>query len=104
LNGLSPIRLDINASRYPSVVNPSNKRVAPVSELKTATEADKKKQYNNIEFENGSDPKRNQSNTRQHLLLSDGKYYRANLLSEIVNKMSGLDIPTSRGQYVEYYA
>lgn len=72
-------------------------------EIKTATEADKKKQFK-TEFNNQFNSRKNQSNSRSELLLSDSKYYRANLLSEIVNKMSGLDDRIHPGHFVEYYA
>ncbi|MEM6998887.1 MAG: hypothetical protein AAF419_03495 [Pseudomonadota bacterium] len=45
-----------------------------------------------------------QANYKLNKKLSDDKYFRANLLNQIVNKMSGLEAVTIRGQYVEYFA
>ncbi len=101
MNGINSIRLDINTARYDPVA--ARKRVAALVELKTTTESDKKKQFN-TELTNGFSSRKNQSNNPSELLLSDSKFYRTNLLNEIVNKMSGIDDRTEPGQYVEYYA
>jgi len=102
LNGINSIRLDVNAARS-AYAAASKKRVSPVEKLQTATESDKKKQFK-TELNNEFSSKKNQSNSRSELLLSDSKYYRANLLSEIVNKMSGLEDRTKPGYFVEYFA
>jgi hypothetical protein len=101
LNGINSIRLDANTARYDFAT--ARKRVAPLVELKTTTESDKKKQFK-TELNNELGSSKKQSNNYSELLLSDRKYYRANLLSEIVNKMSGLDNRIKPGQFVEYYA
>jgi hypothetical protein len=102
LNGINTIRLDINSSRYPST-NLKGRRIAAPAELKTATESEKKKQFY-TEYDSETDSKRSHTVLRSERLLSDAKYYRANLLSEIVNKMSGLEKSTQPGRYVEYFA
>lgn len=101
MNAINSIRLDVNTARYDAAS--SRKRVAPVGELKSATDADKKRQFK-TELKNEFSSNKNQSNGRSELLLSDRKYYRANLLSEIVDKMSGLEQRSKPGQYVEYFA
>lgn len=101
MNGINSIRLDANTARYNTTA--SRKKVSPVEELKTTTEADKKKHFK-TELNKEFNSRRNQSENNSELLLSDSKYYRANLLNEIVNKMSGLEDRTSPGHYVEYYA
>ena len=45
-----------------------------------------------------------QANNKLNKELTDKKYFRANLLNQIVNKMSGHETVTLRGQYVEYFA
>ena len=106
----------MNAARYGSPA--SNKRVGPVDELKTVIEAEKKKQIKteliddnasrrNSTNRNSTDRNsliRNTANSQTGLILSDQKYYRANLLGEIVNKMRGADDHINPGHYVEYYA
>ncbi len=101
MNGISSIRLDVNTARHDPAA--SRKRIAPLVDLKTTTEPDKKKQFK-TELINDINSGKNQSNNPSELLLSDRQYYRANLLNEIYNKMSGIDVRTERGQYVEYYA
>jgi hypothetical protein len=91
----------MNTSRYDSAA--ARKKVPPIVELKTTTESDKKKQFK-TELNNEFNSRRNPSTNHSELLLSDSKYYRANLLSEIVNKMSGEDNRITPGHYVEYYA
>jgi hypothetical protein len=100
LNIINSIRLDVNTARHDAV---SRKRIAPLAELKTTIESDKKKQFK-TELNNGFNSRKNQSNNPSELLLSDRQYYRTNLLSEIYNKMSGTNERTEPGQYVEYYA
>ena len=102
MNGINSIRLDVNTARYDAAAT-SKKRVVPLAAIETATEADKKKQFK-TDLNNEFNSRKEQSNKRSELLLSDSKYYRANLLNEIVNKMSGLEKSASPGQYVEYYA
>lgn len=101
MNGINSIRLDINTSRYDSVS--AKKRVVPVVEVESSTEADKKKTYRS-DFNNEFSSRRESSERRPELLISDGKNYRADLLNDIVNKMSGLEERPSPGQFVEYYA
>jgi hypothetical protein len=101
LNGINSIRLDINTTRYD--VARSRKSIVPVGELKSATEADKKKQFIK-RLDNNLDLNQQHSNTYSELLSSDSKYYRANLLNEIVNKMSGIEPRHYPGHIVEYYA
>ncbi len=102
MNGISSIRLDVNTARHDPAA--ARKRVAPfIIELKTTTESDKKKQFK-TELSNGFNSRKNQSNRPSELLLSDRQYYRTNLLSEIYDKMSGIDNRIDRGQYIEYYA
>jgi len=101
LNGISQIRLDVNTARYDTTA--PRKRITPVGESKTATETDKKKQFK-TELDNHFNPNQNQSNTYFEFLLSDCKYYRTNLLSEIYNKMSGAEPRFHPGHFVEYYA
>lgn len=81
----------------------SSKRIVPVGESRTATETDKKKQFK-TELDNSFGSNQEQSNTNSERLLSDRKYYRAHLLNEIVNKMSGVEPRVHPGQVVEYYA
>ncbi len=102
MNGINSIRLDINTVKYNSSAG-AQKKVIPLTELKSSTEADRKKPFK-IELNNEFDSSKDQSNNRSELLFSDRKYYRANLLNEIVNKMSGLEQRTKPGHYVEYYA
>ncbi len=101
MNGINSIRFDINTTRYD--VARSRKSIVPVDELKSATEADKKKQFIK-RFGNNLDSKQQHSNLFPEHLLSDGKYYRANLLNEIVKKMSGIEPRHYPGHIVEYYA
>ncbi len=101
MNGINSIRLDVNCLRYDSAT--AKKRIVPVSTVESSTEADKKKTFK-TEFYNDLNSRKEQSEQRSQLLLSDSKYYRANLLNEIVNKMSGLEERSSPGQIVEYYA
>lgn len=101
MNGINSIRLDLNAARYQSAS--ANKKIPPVDEVKNFTETEKKKQFNTqeiIEYEPRKEPQ------RQPVLIisdNDNNYYRAGLLNEIVDKMSGLEQNTSPGQYVEYF-
>jgi hypothetical protein len=101
LNGINSIKFDINATRYD--VASSRKRIAPIGDFHSATETDKKKQTI-IQRENNLDSNQNRSNTAAELLLSNRKYYRSMLLSEIYNKMSGVEPRSHPGQLVEYYA
>ena len=103
MNGINSIRLDINTAKYYSTS--AKNRVTPVEEVKNSTEAEKKKQFKTQlinEFDSGKNP----SQKKSELILSnsDNRFYRANLLHEIVNKMSGLENKPDRGQYIEYYA
>jgi len=100
LNGINSIRLDVNTARYDSA---ARKRISSLADIKTTTEAEKKKQFR-IEVNNEFHSRKNPSNGRAELLLSDPKYYRSNLLSEIYNKMSGVEERTYPGHFVEYYA
>lgn len=101
MTGINAIRFDVNTSRY-DVAN-SRKRIPPVDESKSATETDKEKQF--IKFlDDNFDSNQKHSNSTSELLLSDGKYYRANLLNEIVNKMSGIEPRHYPGHIIEYYA
>jgi hypothetical protein len=102
LNGINAIRVDTNAARHAATAS-HKKRIVPLTELKTATDADKKKQFKTETYNEFSSNKK-QTNNPSSVLLSDRKYYRANLLNEIVNKMAGLDERTKPGYYVEYYA
>lgn len=101
MNGINSIRFDVNTARYAAAS--SRNKILPVGELKSATETDKKKQYIKP-LNNNLDSNQKQSEATSELLLSDGKYYRANLLNEIVNKMSGIEPRHSPGHLVEYYA
>jgi hypothetical protein len=101
LNGINSIRFDVNTARYTDAS--PRKKILPVGELKSATETDKKKQFIK-QLDNNLDSNQKQSNATSELLLSDGKYYRANLLNEIVNKMSGIEPRHYPGHLVEYYA
>ena len=101
MTGINSIRSDINTTRYDAAR--SRKSIVPVGELKSATEADKKKQFIKP-LDNNLDSKQQQSNLYPEHLLSNGKYYRANLLNEIVNKMSGIEPRHYPGHIVEYYA
>ena len=102
MNALNTIRLDLNTARYQSAV--AKKKVAPVEILKNSTETDKKSGFK-PQLVNDFDP-RKKSSQQSNLIISntDDKFYRANLLNEIVNKMSGLENRASPGQYIEYYA
>jgi hypothetical protein len=102
LNGINSIRPDVNIARYDSAAA-SKKRVVPLAALETATEADKRKQFK-TELNNEFSSRRYHSESNSQLLLSDSKYYRANLLNEIVNKMSGIENHTRPGHFVEYFA
>ena len=102
MTGINSIRSDINTTRYDAAR--SRKSIVPVGELKSATEADKKKQFIKRPDNNNLDSKQQQSNSYPELLSSDSKYYRANLLNEIVNKMSGIEPRYYPGHIVEYYA
>ncbi|GEM_PF-6477230 len=102
MNGINAIRLDNNTARYDPAAA-GRKRITPLVELKTTTESDKKKQLK-TELTNGFNSGKKQSNIPPELLLPDRQYYRANLLNEIVNKMSGFDERIEPGQYIEYYA
>ncbi len=102
MNGINSIRLNVNTARYDSAAA-SKKRIVALNALETATEADKKKQFK-TELNNEFNSRRNQSESNSQLLLSDSKYYRANLLNEIVNKMSGVENHTRPGHFVEYFA
>lgn len=103
MNGINSIRLDLNTAKYHSAS--ARKKIPPVEELKNATETDKKKQFK-TQLTNEFDSRKNHSQEHSELILSssNNKLYRANLLNEIVNKMSGLENRPSPGQYVEYYA
>jgi hypothetical protein len=100
LNGINTIRLDVH-TRYDSASN--RRRIPPLEGLKSATDADKKKQFK-TEISNEFNSRKNQSNNHPEIIFSDSKYYRTNLLSEIYNKMSGLENRTNPGHFVEYYA
>ncbi|MBL1140583.1 MAG: hypothetical protein HND53_00960 [Proteobacteria bacterium] len=102
MNGINSIRLDLNTARYSSAV--ARGKVSAIEKIDTATEANKKKQQLRTRLSDESNSKQNQFAKRPELLLSDSKFYRANLLNDIVNKMSGLEEGTSPGHYVEYYA
>lgn len=101
LNGINSIRIDINSARH--VVVSTRKKVMPVVELASSTETNKKKQ-NTKPFKNNLDSNQNHLNATSTLLSTDGKYYRANLLNEIVDKMSGIEPRYYPGHLVEYYA
>ena len=103
MNGINSIRLDLNTARYNSAT--AKKRVSHIDELKNSTETDKKKQDKKQiikEFELQS----NTSQGKEAIVIAkaDNMTYRASLLNEIVNKMSGLEKTASPGQYIEYYA
>ena len=102
MNALNTIRLDLNTARYQSAV--AKKKVAPVEVLKNSTETDKKRQFK-PQLIKDFDSRKN-SSQQSNLIISnmDDKFYRANLLNQIVNKMSGLENSVSPGQYIEYYA
>ena len=102
MNGISPIRLSLDTVKYQSS-SAGTKKVEPIRELETSTEANKKKQFE-ADLNNGFGSSANISNKKSELLLSDRKYFQANLLGEIVNKMSGLEQRTKPGQYIEYFA
>lgn len=91
----------MNTARYAAAS--TRNKISPVGELKSATETDKKKQYIKP-LNNNLNSNQKQSGATSELLLSDGKYYRANLLKEIVNKMSGIEPRHFPGHLVEYYA
>ena len=101
MNGINSIRIDVNSERYAAAIPRQN--IQPVGELKSATETDKKKEFIKP-LNNNQDSNQKQSNAIAALLLSDSKYYRANLLNEIVNKMSGIEPRHYPGHLVEYYA
>ena len=101
MNGINSIRFDVNTARH-AAASPRQK-ILPVGELKSATETDKKNQFIKP-LHNNQDSNKKQSNATAELLLSDGKYYRANLLNEIVDKMSGIEPRHYPGHLVEYYA
>jgi hypothetical protein len=96
------MRLDVNTARYDFAAG-ARKRVSPLAELKTTTEADKKKQFK-TELNNKFNSRKDPAKGHAELLLSNSKYYRTSLLSEIYNKMSGVEEGTDPGHFVEYYA
>ncbi len=102
MNAINTIRLDLNTARYQSAV--AKKKVLPVEVLKSSTGNDKKRQFKS-QLINDFDSHKNSSD-QSNLIISNtnNKFYKANLLNEIVNKMSGLENNPSPGQYVEYYA
>ncbi len=101
MNGINSIRFDVNSARYADAS--SRKKILPVGELKSAIETGKKKQ--NIKpLNNNLESNQKRSHATSGLLLSDSKHYRANLLNEIVNKMSGIEPRHFPGQLIEYYA
>ncbi len=101
MNGINSIRFDLNAARYHDAR--SRERILPIGELKSAIETDKKKQFIKP-VNNNPDSHQKESNATSEYLSSDSKYYRANLLNEIVNKMSGVEPQHFPGHLVEYYA
>jgi len=101
LNGVNSILLDVHSTRL-AAAN-SRKKILPIGELQSATETDKKKHYIKP-LNNNLESRQKPSNPNSVLLLSDSKYYRANLLQEIVNKMSGFEPRHFPGHLVEYYA
>ena len=103
MNGISSIRLDLNTAKYYSAS--AKNKVTPAEEVKNSTEAEKKKQFK-TQLINEFDSRKNPSQKKSELILSnsDNRFYRANLLNEIVNKMSGLENKPDRGIYIEYYA
>ena len=101
LNGINSIRFDANSTRIAAAG--SRNKIIPVSELNSTIESNKKKQYIKP-LQNIIDSNQKPSDTTSEHLLSDGKYYRANLLNEIVNKMSGFEPRHYPGHLVEYYA
>lgn len=101
MNGINSIRFDVNTTRYTAAS--SRRIILPVDELKSGTETDKKKQYTKP-LNSNLESNHKQSGATSELLLSDSKYYRANLLNEIVNKMSGIEPRHFPGHLVEYYA
>lgn len=102
MNVVNTIRLDLNTARYQSVI--AKKKVPAVEVSKDSTETVKKRQFKS-QLINDFDSRKNPSQ-QSNLITSDtdNKFYRANLLNEIVNKMSGLENNASPGQYIEYYA
>lgn len=100
MNGISFYKLDLNAAKYQSAT--AKKQVPPVEELKNSTETEKKKEFKTqliTEFDSHKESK----NPVIILSENDIKNYRANLLNDIVNKMSGLEDNSSPGQYIEYF-
>lgn len=103
MNGINSFRLNIDTAKYQaSISNP--KKVAAITELKTATESNKKRHYQTDLNNNTLNSNKDKNSARPIIILSEAKYSRANLLNEIVNKMSGLENREKPGQYVEYYA
>lgn len=103
MNGINTIRLDLNVAKYHSAT--VRKRVASVEELNNSTEADKKKQYK-TQLINEFGFSKESSTQQSGLIISknDDRFYRANLLNEIVNKMRGVEKTIRPGQHIEYYA
>ena len=104
MNGINAIRLDINSTRFD--VNSTRKRIEPVNESSSATDANKKKQLKTVASEKYNDFNSNQhqAETYSELLLLNKKHFRPDLLSEIYNKMSGVEPRIHPGHFIEYYA
>lgn len=85
------------------LINSTKKKIVSIDKLKLEDKANYKKQSNS-----GSKNKTGFSNEYSNRISQDlfpkSKYYKANLLNQIVEKMSGLETITLRGQYVEYFA
>lgn len=104
MNGINSIRLDIDPTRFDT--NSARKRIIPVNESSSATDADKKRQLKTVEPEKYNDfnSKQQRPETYSELLLINKKHYRPDLLGEIYNKMSGLEPRIRPGYFIEYYA
>lgn len=101
MNSVNSIQLDVSIRRSNSTSY--RKRIIPIAEFNSATETDKEKKFLKS-LTHDLDSIQKHVNVTSELFLSDSKYYRANLLNEIVHKMSGIEPRNFPGQLVEYYA
>lgn len=101
MNGINSIRTDVNITRHDT--NSPGKRIVPVNTIDSATEADKKKSarsHNTRYF----DLNQHQANHHSESPTPGKEYYRANLLNEMYQKMSGIEPRHHPGHFIEYYA
>lgn len=93
--------LTVHNPRYDSAIG--RNKIIPVSELETARQAEHKASSSNKRKANFELNQSDSSLYRQKS-TTDAKYYRAHLLNEIINTMSGVEPRFNPGQFVEYYA